>query len=281
MIYIIVPTFNRIEICKHFIEDLKKQSNQNYLLVLVDHGKNKVDLPSNTERTVYLPSDVNGWARAVNVGLRYTLDRANEGDSVLIINDDVILDSNYLQSIYDAVKLKPNAVLGTCCIDQNTNKTLRVAIRLNRWKGQHEYLYQYIDASKLPEGFIKSDVLTGKGTVIPVSVLKKIGIYNEEKLPHYKADHELIWRAKKNGFNVYACTKMQLRTLSDQKTANGKEPFWKTVKFLWFDMRSVMRLKDWWNYAFLAYSVPYALYFFIINTLKNTAGMIYLWFKTK
>ena len=279
MIYIVVPTYNRPETCAHFIQDLEEQSFQDYLLVLVDHGARKFVPPGDNGKIAYIQSDVNGWARAVNVGLRYVLDRASDEDYVLIINDDVILSKDYLQTVKDSILLKPNAVLGTCCIDQNTNKVLRAAIRLNRLKAKHIYLFQKKDVSEIHDEFLESDVLTGKGTLFPVRMLCDIGIYNEEKLPHYKADHELVWRAKKAGYEVLASTRMQLRTLSDQKRASRRDPFWPTVKFMYFDMRSTMRLKDWWNYAFLAYPAPYALYFFIMNFFYNTVGMLVLFVK--
>lgn len=272
MIYIVVPTYNRVETCLHFVEDLNRQTYQDYHLVLVDHGKTKTGIEG--EKITRIESDVNGWARAINVGLRHILSVSNEKDSVLIINDDVLLPTDYLFNISESIKEKPGAILGTCCIDQNTKKNLRVAIVLNRLKAKHIYLYQKKTEDELPDGFLESDVLTGKGTVIPVQVLKKIGIYAEDKLPHYKADHELIWRAKNAGVPVYASTIMRLYTLSDQKKASGKEPFFQTVKFMYTDMRSTLRVRDWWNYAVLAYPKPYALYFFCVNFLRNTAGMI-------
>ena len=282
MIYIVVPTFNRVEICHHFIEDLRKQTYQDYYLVLVDHGKRKADV-ADTDKIKVLNSDVNGWAKAVNIGLRYILDNivTQENDHILIINDDVILPIDYLESIVVSCEQKPKAILGTCCIDRNTKKTLRVAIKLNKVKAKHLYLYQNIDENDLPTGYIESDVLTGKGTVIPISIIKDIGIYNEEKLPHYKADHELIWRAKKAGYDVYASTAMKLYTFSDQKTASGKESLKQTIKFFYFDMRSTIKIKDWWNYAVLAYSKPYAIYFFLLNFARNTAGMMIEYIRTR
>ena len=279
MIYIVVPTYNRVEICKHFISDLRKQSFQDFHLVLVDHGKIKTGIEG--EKIARIESDVNGWARAVNVGLRFVLEKASEKDSVLIINDDVILTEDYLWNINESVREKPGAILGTCCIDQNTKKNLRVAIRLNRIKAKHIYLYQKRTEDELPNGYIESDVLTGKGTVIPIEVLKKVGIYAEEKLPHYKADHELIWRAKKAGVLVYASTRMRLYTLSDQKKASGNDPLWQTLKFMFTDMRSILRVRDWWCYANLAYSKPYALYFFAVNFLRNTIFMMVDYIRTR
>lgn len=281
MLYIVVPTYNRIEICKKFIGYLEEQTCQDYFLVLVDHGKEKTNIVA--DKTLVIESEVNGWARAVNVGLRYVLEekKAADNDAVLIINDDVILPKEYLANVQSSLMEKRNAILGTCCIDQNTKKTLRVAIRLNKVKAKHIYQYQKIDEDVLPNGYLESDVLTGKGTVIPVHILRDIGIYAEEKLPHYKADHELIWRAKKHNYEVYASTKIRLYTLSDQKKASGKESLGKTVKFFFSDMRSTINVKDWWNYAKLAYSRPYALYFFILNFVRNTVGMLIDYVRTR
>lgn len=284
MLYIVVPTYNRIEICKHFLKDLSHQTYQDFKLVLVDHGKNKVNLNNELDpnKIKLIISDVNGWARAVNVGLRYILeDSHNINDHVLIINDDIILSNDYLAKVAESITEKPDAVLGTCCIDKNKNLTLRVSIKLNRLKAQHIYCYQYINPDQLPLGYIDSDVLTGKGTVFPVEMLRKIGIYAEDKLPHYKADHELVWRAKKNGYDVFSSTKMQLLTLSDQKTANGKESLWETFRFQYFDFRSVLKIKDWWNYAKLAYSFPYAIYFFVMNFLRNNVHILVTYYRTR
>lgn len=279
MIYIVVPTYNRIKICLNFVSDLEKQTYQDYHLVLVDHGKMKTGIAGG--KITRIESDVNGWARAINIGLRYVLSVANEKDVVLIINDDVLLPDDYLYNISESIKEKNGAILGTCCIDQNTKKSLRVSIILNRLKAKHIYCYKSMLETELPVGYLESDVLTGKGTVIPISVLNKIGTYAEEKLPHYKADHELIWRAKKTGIQVYASTYMKLYTLSDQKKPSGKEPFGQTLKFMYFNMRSTIRVRDWWNYAMLAYSKPYALYFFFLNFMRNTVGMIIDYIRTR
>lgn len=281
MIYIVVPTYNRVDTCNAFIKYLQSQTYQDYYLVLVDHGKTKTGISG--EKITVIESDVNGWARAINIGLNHilSLDNVKDDDLILIINDDVILPNDYFENIIRSTQEKPNSILGTCCIDKNTNLTLRVAIKLNKFKAKHIYLYQNIDVDTIEKDYIESDVLTGKGTIIPVSILKKIGVYYEEMLPHYKADHELIWRAKQMGYPVFASTKMRLFTLSDQKTANGKESFIQTVKFLFFDMRSTINVRDWYRYAKLAYKWPYSWYFFVLNFIRNTLGMIVDYIRTK
>lgn len=49
---------------------------------------------------------------------------------------------------------------------------------------------------KLSE-FYGTDSLSGKGVLIPVYVIKKIGNYRWEKLPHYYGDIEYTIREKK------------------------------------------------------------------------------------
>jgi GT2 family glycosyltransferase len=51
---------------------------------------------------------------------------------------------------------------------------------------------------------MKVDVLSGKATLIPVDVFKKIGNYYRW-LPHYGADYEFTHRAKENGFQPFVC----------------------------------------------------------------------------
>jgi GT2 family glycosyltransferase len=46
------------------------------------------------------------------------------------------------------------------------------------------------------------DVLGGCGTLIPVSVFRRIGLYDERALRHYGADYELSRRAARAGFRL-------------------------------------------------------------------------------
>ena len=69
---------------------LNQQVFNGYTLVLVDHGQKKTGI-KDSEKIKVIFSDVNGWAKAVNVGLRYVLNQdLQDDDCVLIINDDVV-----------------------------------------------------------------------------------------------------------------------------------------------------------------------------------------------
>lgn len=144
MIYIIIPTYNRVEVCNNFINQLKNQTYQDFKVILIDHGSIKTGIPSSDKITV-LQSNVNGWAKAINIGLRFIMDKEKTNDDyVLIINDDVTIENDYLLNVHQSILEKPEAILGTCCINEKNNKTLRVAIKINKLKAKNIYISKYI-----------------------------------------------------------------------------------------------------------------------------------------
>lgn len=46
------------------------------------------------------------------------------------------------------------------------------------------------------------DVLPGRGTLIPIEVFQKIGLYDFKRLPHYGADYEFSRRANMYGYKL-------------------------------------------------------------------------------
>lgn len=269
MLYIVVPTFNRIEIFQNFIKQIKSQNYQDYKLVIVDHGSKKTNYKDSED--IVIESDVNGWSYAINVGIRYVLDNmdTSDDDYIMVINDDVLMENDYLLKTIEAISLKPQACIGSCCFDWNTNKILHVNMILNKKNAAFEYLNRHLELEELSENFYESDVLKGRGTVWPVRVLRDIGIYNEKKLPHYRADHELAWRAKKCGYEVCVSGNMRLGAILDSPNRIDKSKgFIENYNRIFNHMISTENTKDLWNYANCLFNKGYALWFFGLNWLR-------------
>lgn len=272
MIYIVVPTFNRVSVFNKFIEQLDAQTNINYKLIVVDHGKQKTHYQS--ENSVVIEDGVNGrgWSYAINVGIRYVIDDsgATDDDYILVINDDVLMESDYIESVYNAINKKPNSLIGSGCYDWDTGETLNLNMKLNKKKAAFMYKNQKYLRNELKEEFYDSDVLKGRGTILPIHILKNIGIYDEKKLPHYRADHELAWRAKKNYYDVCVSGKMWLgATLDSPHTIDAKKSFRDNYRNIFSDMISIHKTKDLWNYSFCCFNYCYGFYFFIINYFRS------------
>lgn len=273
-LYVVVPTYNRISVFREFIRQLNSQVNQHFFLVVVDHGQEKTNYKS--ENCIVIESNVNGWSYAINVGIRYVLSVADESDYILIINDDVLMDQHYIETIHDLIRHYPQTVIGSICYESGSGRTLHVNMKLNYVKAKFDYLNKGIEYRKLQGKIFDSDVLKGRGTIYPVGVFKKIGVFAEEKLPHYRADHEMAWRAKKQGYEVCVSGDLALGAILDSPHVFEKRfSIHENYKRLFKDMISTHNTKDLWNFAFCCFSPGYALYYFINNWIKDHVCFIY------
>lgn len=274
MLYIVVPTFNRIDIMNNFIKQIKMQTYKEYKLVIVDHGT--IDFKCNDlEVTCVKTSPDKWWAGAVNEGLRYVLKnfKPKNSDLFLVINDDVIINEDYLENAINEAEKNPNCLIGSVCFEYYSKLTHDVNIILDKKNACFRLMNQGLTLKEI-ELFeteeLKTDVLTGRGVIIPCGIIKKIGLYNEKKLPHYFSDFELPWRAKKMGYNLVVSKKMIVYTIVDSYNVyDNSLSMTKNLKKIFFDMKSLNRISDSWNLAKLCFTPIYALYFTLINFMRG------------
>ncbi len=282
-IYIVVPTYDRIDKINNLIKQLEAQTYQDFKLVVVDHGKESF---INTKGfiDVVKSSSMKWWTGAINDGIKYILENLSpeKDDIILVINDDVLIKNDYLEGVIKSINDNSNSVIGSICLDEKTNKTVYVNMLLNKIKANFIYINKGVSLSDIKEEYIESDVLKGRGTVFPVSIIQNIGLYNEERLPHYKADHELPWRAKRFGYRVIVSRNMVVYSLlNSPNTYNKKLSILKNFKNIFFEMRSTYRIKDLWNYSHISFRTMYALYYFVVNFIKSMLIFIKIVIKNK
>jgi GT2 family glycosyltransferase len=199
MIYIIVPVFNRAKITLQFLELLSKQQFQEFKAVVVDDGSS--DNTSDLIRAQYPETEIvtgDGnwwWTKSVNEGIRHAL-KYSDCTHVLMMNDDTFFEEDYLLKMWQAQKEVPGCIVGS--LNLTFEKPHRVffsglkKFRMFTNKGcrYHEPL-AIVDRSKL-SGLYPSVALPGRGVLIPVEIVKKYGLYDQERLPQYGADFSYI-----------------------------------------------------------------------------------------
>lgn len=269
-LFIVVPTFERFEHINKLIKTLDQQIFNNYVLIVVDHGITKVNKINNS-KIIYLNASPDlWWTGAINFGIRFVLDNFNNNDNVpiLIINDDVIIaKKNYLSSLMDYWLQNKTSLIGSLCASE-TGRVIYCSMIYNFMKAKLIYHYKGSNIDDLKSDFYDSDVLKGRGTLIPSSVFRKIGLFNEEYLPHYKADHEFTFRASKNGFSLVVLKMALLYSdLNSPHEFDVKNKFHSIWNIL-FGVRSVNNLKDLFFYSFICFSPIYAFYYFMLNSSR-------------
>jgi len=157
---------------------------------------------------IQLKGSGNWWyTRSINEGMSELL--RHDADYALTLNDDIEIQENYLQTIFNAAKsFQEPVVIGSLSVtsDEPARITFSGLKKVLWWRSKQFHYhtsFEKADWTKL-HGIHPSIVLPGRGMLIDRRILDKIGVF-ESKLIQYGSDDEFCLRARKKGFGVYVC----------------------------------------------------------------------------
>lgn len=221
------------------------------------------------------------WTGAVNFGLASVLNRADKEDFVLIINDDVEFSSNYFTSLL--VHSGSDKIVGSIVVDINNPTVINDGgRRINWWTAKKEFLNKGCEISSFPDShYEKVSTLTGRGTLFPVIVFTKVGLYDQHHFRH-RGDTELPVRAKKAGYSLIVSYSSIVKSHVENTFALdvAKKLSLKDVYFFFFDFRSSGQIMFRLNFAFFTRRnfLQFLSYFLLdmarvlLNFLKRLSG---------
>ena len=195
MLYVVVPVHNRVAITTRFLDSLGQQNLQDYLLVLVDDGctdgtVETVAARVGPERLMVLRGDGNlWWAGALQLAYDALKERpfAVE-DAVLIVNDDVRFDNDFLRAGLGVLQRHPEACIQAIGIDRASGDVDRGAIA-----DLHRLRFRGAGKGELP------DCLSTRGLMMRASTFVQSGGFRPQRLPHYLSDYEFTLRLHRRG----------------------------------------------------------------------------------
>ena len=129
MIYIIVPTFARIEETTRFLASIEKSINKDYLILLIDDHPENVTLSTlknyNNSVKVYPSKKELWWVGSVNLGIKFLFDEyhLNDEDIVVFANNDVQIDKNCFKILEEEIKENPNQIVHHRTFNQDDVET--------------------------------------------------------------------------------------------------------------------------------------------------------------
>jgi GT2 family glycosyltransferase len=215
----VVPAFNRASCTLRFLKEFQKVSYPNKTVVIVDDGSTDHTselIWAQFKDTHIIHGDGNlWWAGGTNAGIRYAL-KELKTDYILTINDDVVMEENFLTYMVETALRDPMYIVGCCLFTQHDTDQIwsigtRVTCRFRRL-----FELNFIDQSwekvkgKLPDPY-PVDTMSGNGVLLPRSVFENIGYYEEKYMPQYHADSDLVLRVrKKTGYKPVISLKSHL-----------------------------------------------------------------------
>lgn len=208
-IYIVFPVFNGIDSTLSFLHDLEKQTISTYEVVICDDGS--TDGTEELVKNIYpdvtvLKGDGDlWWTAGINRCIKHVLNKCKDDDYILTINNDVKIANDYLSRKLDRAKDYPEAIIGSVCVymsDHSLIETSGFVMDYNKLTSRS--LTKRGEAlTNKHKGLRAVTHLPGKGVLLPVSVYKDVGLYDEVNLPQYHADTDLILMAHEVGYKIY------------------------------------------------------------------------------
>jgi len=196
-IYVLTAVHNDLEDTKKLLKSIFAQRFKDFELYLIDDGS--VDgtthfIKQNFPKVNILKGDGNlWWTASLNLGLINILRKASDDDFVWIINNDCYFDKDILKNllVFEKKKRSRKNIIGSVVLDPKTNKVFDNGVSID-WKNL-----------KFRSG--GTDALSTKGTLYPIQVFKKVGLFDAKHFPHYFSDYDFSIRAKSCGFHLIVC----------------------------------------------------------------------------
>lgn len=275
MIFIIIPVFNRKEFTRNCLKTLSAQTVGEYKIIVVDDGSTDGTSEMITREfpnVIVLKGDGNlWWAGATNLGIKHVLSQIaySEADYVLTLNNDLEVPESYLESLVKNASSYKRALLGSVSVDiANTEHMDFCGIKWNEFSGKYYSKAKTFDYSynelKSKEKAIHSDMLPGRGTLIPIRIFKEIGFFDSVNFPQYASDEDFTLRAKRKGWDLIIPSDVYLMSHIDQTGIDTSNVQFSLAYFknLFFSIRSPLNLKIRYRFA-LKNTRLKILYFFI------------------
>jgi glycosyltransferase involved in cell wall biosynthesis len=176
-------------------------------VILVDHGTTattREGLAREFPHVIRIEASPSlWWAGATNVGVRAALDRG--ADPVMLLNNDCYLRPESFAQLLRHARARPGAIVAPVQRDAHTGRIIAIAPRhclllgFTTLAGPRRVTPAMRARGLRPVGLIKG----GRGVLIPAAVFRRVGLFDQDRLPHYFADHDFYWRCHAQGVPMY------------------------------------------------------------------------------
>lgn len=194
----IVVTYNRLSLLKECIESLRKQTNKDFDIIVVNNGST-----DGTEEWLSQQTDVKpitqanvGGAGGFYTGMKTAFESGYEW--IWMMDDDGLADSHQLDNLLVGAKDSNSLFVNALVCNVKDHDKLAFGLVYDG-----AGISSVEDAQKVK--YISDSINPFNGTLINKKVIEKIGFIKKEMFI-WGDEMEYTFRAKKNGFNVGTIT---------------------------------------------------------------------------
>jgi len=204
-VFCVVPTHNRLLKLKKCIDCLYHQIYSNWELIVVDDGSSDrtadyIETLDPTKIKILKGDGSLWWAGSMRLGMEYVIKNSAKNDYLLMLNDDVEFNHHFLSDLIIDARTFPDSIIGVMQKSSENDNHLYNGFTVDYLRLEISYSNQNISA------------LPGRGMLIPIQIIRVIGLVNSFLFPHFMADLEFSARANDRGFQLVSSTKAFIRS---------------------------------------------------------------------
>jgi len=198
-ISIILPTYNGEKHIEECLDALKKQSFQNFELIIIDDGsQDRTREILDNLGYKYHRNEVNlGFVKTLNKGVRLS-----KGKYILIVDQDMVFEKDYLLKMIEKNK---DFVSARMYYYHQKDKIRGFNLKVNLLTGKSTLVGRnQIDKGQFDN--IKGIQSMGGGCfMVKKEIFDKLGLFDEKFVLDF-ADIDFCFRARENGYIIFPCS---------------------------------------------------------------------------
>lgn len=205
-VFIILLNYNGWKVTLDCVKSLNAITSVEKTIVIVDNkstDNSLAELKKNQNNSiVILEAESNrGFSAGNNIGIQYALN--NGADYVLLLNNDTIVQEDFLLSMVEFSEEHPECGCSSCRIYYYTeqNKIWYDGGDFNYNNGRAVH-YRFNETKTNVKGINEAGFISGCCMFIPAKVIKKVGLMDEDYFL-YVEDTEYSLRIKQAGYKLY------------------------------------------------------------------------------
>jgi GT2 family glycosyltransferase len=245
--YILLPVHNRREITQKFIECLKSQTHQNYKLILIDDGSTDATAEM-VKSKISNPTIITGhgnwwWAGSLQQGINWLKAHSPKPqDVILMINDDVFIESDFLAIAIEILQKMPKTLLQA----QGYSLQTGICLDIGLYVDFNSFTFNQSNSNQ------ETNCLSTRGLFMRWQDLQQVGNFYPQLLPHYLSDYEFTMRSHRQGLVLSTHPALKLWINEDTSGFHPKGKF--RLTSIWeryFSRRSSSNKIDWTMFVLL------------------------------
>ncbi len=195
---IVIPTYNQWEYTEQAIESIKKFTDYNYEIIIVDNAssdKTIAELKKYPEIKIIANKENLGFPKAINQGIL-----ESKGDYTLLLNNDVIVTQNWLSRMIEVADMQENIGIVGPISNSVSGVQLDKNAKYKSVKDMPKYAATIAERNK--GKIVEFPRVAFLCTLIKKEVINKIGGLDERFTPGNFEDDDFCLRAQIAGYKT-------------------------------------------------------------------------------